>query len=122
MFSKHLLKYIYRDHFLPQDQGIKTSYESGFSSSYNQTGNSKEMEYRSSQDLFSQGRSQDLLSQNDRTNSQFGVRLFWKYILKIRFKFYTKSNLQGEKLSITKKENQENYINIFYFTIIYTES
>lgn len=45
------------------------------------------MEYRSSQDLFSQTRSQDLFSQNDRTNSQFGVRLLFKYNLQLRFRF-----------------------------------
>lgn len=60
------------------------------------------MEYRSSQDLFSQTRSQDLFSQNDRTNSQFGVRLYFKYILQIKFIFYPKNDLQEKKLSMTK--------------------
>ena len=94
---KYLLKYyIYRDHFLGQDQELKTSYESGFSSSRNLTGNSKEKPYRSSQELFSQTRSQDLFSQDDRTNSQFKVRL--KYILNIRFRFNSCNKLSCNKI------------------------
>lgn len=64
---KYKYFYSHRDHYLAPGHELKASFESGFSSSYNQTGNSNEAQYRSSQELF---------SQSERNDFQLGVSAF----------------------------------------------
>lgn len=77
LFSKFVLItschycFLSRDRFLGQENDTRTNYESGISSSFNNTGNS--VEYRSSQELF---------SQSNRNSSQFGVSISTDYLKK----------------------------------------